>query len=128
VAFVIVYFIPAHSNISRLLPLGLTAQIQDDMGKLEVQTTPALKKAWIVAHVLTQGAIYVETMAVSDLILVAGLRRTVGIAYLQKLLGPAMNSASALQKKAERLRNAHAKLRNKLRKAKPEACVLCGRS
>jgi hypothetical protein len=47
-------------------------------------------------------------MAVSDLILVAGLKRTVGIAYLQKLLGPAMNSASALQKKAERLRNAHA--------------------
>ena len=34
-----------------------------------------------------------------------------------------MYSASALQKKAERLRNAHAKLRIKLRKAKPEACV-----
>ena len=62
-------------------------------------------------------------MAVSDLILVAGLKRAVGIAYLQKLLGLAMNSASALQKKAERLRNAHAKLCNKLRKAKPEACV-----
>ena len=62
-------------------------------------------------------------MTVSDLILVAGLKRTVGIAYLQKLLGPAMNSAGALQKKAERLRNAHAELRNKLRKAEPQACV-----
>ena len=123
VAFVIVYFSPAQSNISRLLPLGLTAQIQDDMGKLEVQTTHTLKKAWTAAHVLTHDAIYLETMAVSDLMLVAGLKRTVGIAYLQKLLGPAMNSVGALQKKAERLRDAHAKLRNKLRKAKPQACV-----
>ena len=46
VAFAIVIFSPAQSNISRLLPLGLTAQIQDDMGKLEVQTTHTLKKAW----------------------------------------------------------------------------------
>jgi len=73
------------------------------MGKLEVQTTHTLKKAWIKAHVLTHDAIYLETMAVSDLILVAGLKRAVGIAYLQKLLGPAMNSASALQTKAKRL-------------------------
>jgi hypothetical protein len=123
VAFAIFYFSPAQSNISRLLPLGLTAQIQDDMGKLEVQTTHTLQKAWIKAHVLTHDAIYVETMTVSDLILVAGLKRTIGIAYLQKLLGLAMNSASALQKKAERLRNAHAKLRTKLRKAEPQACV-----
>ena len=108
VAFAIVSFIPAHSSISSSLPLGPTAQIEDDMGKLEVQTTNVLKKAWIAAHVLTHDAIYLETMTVSDLILVAGLKRTVGIAYLQKLLGPAMNSVGALQKKAERLRNAHA--------------------
>jgi hypothetical protein len=98
VAFAIFYFSPAQSNISRLLPLGLTAQIQDDMGKLEVLTTHTSKKAWIDAHVLTHDAIYLETMTASDLILVAGLKRAVGIAYLQKLLGPAMNSASALQK------------------------------
>ena len=119
VAFAIVSFCSAQSSISSLLPLGLTAQIGDDMGKLEVQTTHVLKKAWIAAHVLTHNAIYLETMAVSDLMLVAGLNRTVGIAYLQELLGPAMNSATALQTKAKRLRGAHAKLRNKLRKAKP---------
>jgi hypothetical protein len=44
------------------------------MGKLEVQTTHTLKKAWIAAHVLTHDAIYLETMAVSDLMLVAGLK------------------------------------------------------
>jgi hypothetical protein len=82
-----------------------------------------LKKAWIAAHVLAHNAIYLDTMAVTDLILVAGLKRTVGIAYLQKLLGLAMNSAGALQKKAELLQNARAKFRTKLRKAKPQACV-----
>ena len=92
VAFAIVSFSPAQSSISSLLPLGLTAQIQDDMGKLEVQTTHTLKKAWITAHVLTHDAIYLETMAVSDLMLVAGPKRDVGIACLQKLLGLAMNS------------------------------------
>jgi hypothetical protein len=45
VAFAIVSFSPAQSSISSLLPLGLTAQIEDDMGKLEVQTTHVLKKA-----------------------------------------------------------------------------------
>jgi hypothetical protein len=78
VAFVIVSFSPAQSSISSLLPLGLTAQIEGDMGKLEVQTTHTLKKAWIVANVLTHDAIYLETMAVSDLILVAGLNQAHG--------------------------------------------------
>ena len=77
VAFAIVSFRSTQIRISSLLPVGLTAQIEGDMGKLEVQTTPVLKKAWIKAHVLTHDAIYLETMTVSDLILVAGLKRTV---------------------------------------------------
>jgi hypothetical protein len=87
------------------------------MGKLALQTTHVLKLAWTAAHVLTHDAVYLDTMAVSDLMPVAELKRTVGIAYLQKLLGPAGD------KLGERLRDAHAKLRIKLRKAQPEACV-----
>jgi hypothetical protein len=59
VAFAIVSFSTAQSSISSLLPLGLTAQIQDDMGKLEAQTTHVFKKAWTAArtaaHVQPEG-------------------------------------------------------------------------
>jgi hypothetical protein len=41
-----------------------------------------LKKAWIAAHVLAHNAIYLETMTVSELMLVAGLKRAIGIAFL----------------------------------------------
>ena len=122
VALTSISLLPAHSRFCSFLPLDLTAQIQDHLEKLHLQTSNSAKKIWIAANVPTLNAGYLDTMTVSDMILVGGLKRAVGIAYLQKLLG-ATTSAGALHKSADRLRAAHMKLRTKLGWAEPRACV-----
>jgi hypothetical protein len=104
------------------LPLDLTAQILHDVNEIDAQRNNVAKQAWIAANVLTHDAMYLDIMAVSDMLLVARLKRAVGTAYLQKLLG-LTTSPSGLHRKAELLRDKHHALRTKLRKAQPEACV-----
>ena len=122
VALTSISLLPAHSRFCSFLPLDLTAQILHDVNEIDAQRNNVAKQAWIAANVLTHDAMYFDTMAVSDMLLVARLKRAVGTAYLQKLLG-LTTSPSGLHKKAELLRDTHHALRTKLRKAEPQACV-----
>ena len=87
VTFTIVSLVTSYNQIPSVLPQDVTIQIQEDVSRISAQKNSTAKKLYISASVRSHAAHFFDTMTVSDLILVAGLKRTVGIAYLQKLLG-----------------------------------------